>query len=71
MTDIDVIMHKIMLSRAGRSDAALDDICEAYYELRRAKRREEAPENPVVLEHHADGGCSRSFAAVEFSSKAP
>ena len=49
MPDIDVIMHKIMLSRAGRGDAALDDICEAYYELRRAKWREEAPENPVAL----------------------
>ena len=49
MLEIDVIMHKIMLSRAGRSDARLDDICEAYYELRRATWREEAPENPVAL----------------------
>ena len=49
MLEIDVIMHKIMLSRAGRSDAVQDDICEAYYELRRATWREEAPENPVAL----------------------
>ena len=42
-------MHKVMRSRAGRSDARLDDTCEAYYELRRAKRRNEAPDNPVEL----------------------
>ncbi|MCY4665439.1 MAG: hypothetical protein OXC00_12300 [Acidimicrobiaceae bacterium] len=42
-----MIMQEIMLSRVGRSDARLDDFCEAYYELRRAYKRDKTGQSRI------------------------
>ena len=49
MPNVHMIMHKMLLGRAGRKYDRLDNICEAYYELLRAVKRQEVPDNPVGL----------------------